>query len=85
MFCKTFASFTLLDSDHHALAIDVRDLEHSDLGRAQARAIRDAQCSLVFGASGGREQPRHLIRAQDHWQFLGLRDEWDMVSNVVPS
>ena len=32
MLCETFASLTLLDPDHHTLAVDVRNFERDDLG-----------------------------------------------------
>jgi hypothetical protein len=31
-----FAAFALLDADHHALAVDVADLERDHLGGARA-------------------------------------------------
>lgn len=43
-------AFALLDSQQHALAVDVAHLEHRDLGNPQARAVSDRQRRLVLEA-----------------------------------
>jgi hypothetical protein len=40
------AGLSSLDAEHHALAVDIRDLHRNDLGNAQARAIGDAERGL---------------------------------------
>ena len=69
------AAFALLDADHHALAVDVADLERDDLGSAQARAIGDAQRRLVLEPGRRLQQARHLLGAQHHRQLARLVDE----------
>ena len=48
----------LLDAQHHAGAVDVRDLQRHDFGRPEPRAIGDAQRSLVLGAGRGLRATR---------------------------
>jgi hypothetical protein len=43
-----FAAFALLDADHHALAVDVTDLQRHHLGDAQSGPVSHAQRRLVF-------------------------------------
>ena len=76
------AALALLDADHHALAVDVGDLERDDLGDAQARAIGDAQRRLVLEPGRRLQQPRHLLRAQHDRQLARLVDERAVCSTI---
>ena len=44
------------DTQQHALAVDVGDLQRRDLGDAQAGAVSDRECRLVLEAGGGVEE-----------------------------
>src|SRR6516164_11459739 len=60
------ASFAHLDTDQHALRIDVADPQHDDFAAAQTSAVGDAERGLVFeaGARRGLDQPGDLIRSE---------------------
>ena len=60
------AALAHLDTDQHALGIDVADPQHDDLAAAQTGAIGDAERSLVLQTGAGRsvDQPGHLIRSK---------------------
>lgn len=62
------AALALLDSQRHALAVDVADLEGDDLADAQARAVGNRHRRLVLEVRGGGDQARRLLAAQHHWQ-----------------
>ena len=62
-----------LDTQQHALAVDVGDLQRRDLGDAQAGAIGDRQRGLVLEAGGGVEETGDLVAAQDHGQLARVR------------
>src|SRR5216683_2450944 len=59
-----FAAFALFDADHHALAVDVADLERDHLGGAQACPVGHAQRRLVLEPRRGIQQPRYLLRTE---------------------
>ena len=63
MFYTTFAALALFDAQHHALGIDIGDLQKGNLGDSQPRAIADTQRRLVFDARCRLQKTRHLIRA----------------------
>ena len=69
------AALALLDADHHALAVDVGDLERDHLGDAQARAVGDAQRRLVLEPGAASSSRAHLLGAQHHRQLARLVDE----------
>ena len=60
------APFAHLDTDQHALRIDVANPQHDDLAAAQTGTVGDAECSLVLqiGAGCGLEQAGDLIRGK---------------------
>lgn len=62
-----------LDAQQHALAVDVGNLQHRNLGDTQARAIGNRQCGLVLEAGGGVEQPGHLVATEHHGQVARMR------------
>jgi hypothetical protein len=77
-----FAAFALLDANHHALAVDVADLERDHLGGAQACAISHAQRRLVFEPRRRIQEPRHLLRAEHDRQLAGFVDERRVLDDV---
>jgi hypothetical protein len=62
-------ALALLDADHHALGIDVADLDRHHLAGAKARAVGERQGRLVLQPSRVREQPCDLLDAQHHRQL----------------
>src|SRR5580693_4044109 len=62
------AALATLDSDQHALAVDIGDLQRRDLSHAQAGAIGDRESRLMLEAGGRVEQSRDLVPAQYHGQ-----------------
>ena len=58
------AALAHLDTDQHALRIDVADPQHDDLAAAQTGAVGDAERGLVLetGTRCGLEQAGDLIR-----------------------
>lgn len=64
MALRYLPALALLDSQQHALTVDVAHLEHADLGDAQAGAVGDRQHSPVLEAGCGLQQPRDPIGAE---------------------
>ena len=56
-------AFAAFDSEQHALAVDVADLEGRDLGDAQAGAVSDRQRRLMLEAGRRVEQAGDLVEA----------------------
>src|SRR5215471_19404355 len=68
------AAFAHLDTDQHALGIDVADPQHDDLAAAQAGAVGDAERSLVLetGTWRGLDQPGDLIQSKEKRQLARI-------------
>src|SRR6266478_6202525 len=77
-----FTAFALLDADHHALAVDVADLERDHLGGAQTGAISHTQRCLVLKSRRGLQQPRHLLWTENDRQLAGLVEERGVLDDV---
>src|SRR3982074_2886086 len=77
-----FAAFALLDADHHALAVDVADLERDHLGGAQACPVGHAQRRLVLEPWRAIQHPRHLLRIEDDRQLARLVEERRVLDDV---
>jgi len=71
-----------LDTDQHALAVDIAHLEHGDLADAQSGAIGDRQRCLVLEAGGCVEQASHLVAAQHHRQVARLAHPHQLASQI---
>jgi len=58
------AALAHLDTDQHALGIDIADPQHDDLATAQTGAVSNAERGLVLqtGAGRGLDQPSDLLR-----------------------
>ena len=76
------AALAVLDAQHHALAVDVRDLQRDDLGDAQAGAIGDAERGLVLDAGRRLQEARDLLGAQDDRQLARLMHDRQMPGRV---
>jgi hypothetical protein len=74
----------LLDTQQHALAVDIRDLQPDHLGYAQAGPIGHAKRRLVFDARGGRQKSRHLLRAQNDRRPARLANQNQTPDQIVP-
>src|SRR6516225_1255476 len=61
------ATLALLDSQHHALGIDVADLERYNLGDAQPSAIGGGERRRVLRPRRRLEQQRDLFDAEHRW------------------
>jgi hypothetical protein len=61
-----FAAFTLLDTQYHALTVDVADLQGNDFAGAQSCAIGYRQSRAVLEVPGRLDQAAHLLDAQNH-------------------
>ena len=64
----------MLDAQHHALAVDIRDFERDHFGNAQAGAIGDAERGLVLDARRRIPQARDLLWAEDDRQLAWFMD-----------
>ena len=64
MACQRLVAFAHLDTDQHALRIDVADPQHDDFAAAQTGPVGDAERGLVLetGTGRGLDQPGNLIR-----------------------
>src|ERR1035441_3147128 len=60
--------------DDHALAVNVVDLQASNLGAAHARAIKDHQKSTLEQVVAGVDQPGHFFRSEDHALAVNVVD-----------
>jgi len=73
-------TFTLLDPNHHALAINVRRPQMNSLTDAHASAIHGAENDMVRKGRSGLQQLQDLFRTKNHRQtmiLLGSRDQLD--------
>src|ERR1700751_5055012 len=71
---QALAAFDHLDTDQHALGIDVADPQHDDLAAAQTGAVGDAERGLVFetGAGRGLDQPGDLLGSKHPRQLAWI-------------
>jgi hypothetical protein len=70
------ATFTALNMDHHALAIDVGNLQMCQLGAADAGRIKRHQQDAIKRRARRVDQLGHFLRAEDGGQaqhLLGIR------------
>src|ERR1700688_853013 len=76
------AAFALLDTDQHAFAVDVADLERDHPRGEQSRSVSHAHRRLVFEPRRGIQQPRHFFRAKNDRQLAGLMEELGVIDWV---
>src|ERR1700722_13982898 len=67
-----FLSFTLSDSDDHALTVDIGDLQADRLRDAQSRSVTGRQNGAMFEIPHARKKTQDLIRPQATRQLLRL-------------
>jgi hypothetical protein len=65
---RTFTIFALVHTDHHALAVDIGDLQVYDLGNTQARGVRGHQDGALLETGDRLEEGGDLLQAQDDRQ-----------------
>jgi hypothetical protein len=67
-------AFAHLDTDQHALGIDVADPQHDDLAATQTGAVSNAERGLVLqtGARRGLDQPGDLLRRKHSRQLARI-------------
>jgi hypothetical protein len=72
------AALAHLDTDQHALGIDVADPQHDDLAAAQTGAVGDAERGLVLetGTWRGLDQLGDLIWRKDPRQDRQSSGDW---------
>src|SRR5471032_2838628 len=56
------AAFALVHAEHHALGINVADLQRDHLHGSQTSAVGDAERRLVLGPGRGLQEAQHLFR-----------------------
>ena len=78
------APLALLDTDQHALAVDVGHLQRHDLRHAQACAVGDAERGLDLEAGRGFEETRHLFLAQHDRRLARFVHGREMTDKVGP-
>ena len=62
------AALAAFDAEHHALAVDVRDLQLQELASTQARAVERHQHRAVVEILRAGNQPTHFVGTQDRRQ-----------------
>jgi protein-S-isoprenylcysteine O-methyltransferase Ste14 len=77
-------ALALLDTDQHALAVDIVDLERHDLRHPQARTIGDCKCRLVLRPRCCGEQADDLLLGEDRWQLACLPDDHQLARQIRP-
>src|SRR5471030_2856821 len=58
----------LVHTDHHALAVDIGDLQMHDFGDTQSGGVRGHQDGAVLEAGDRLEEGGDLLQAEDDWQ-----------------
>ena len=74
----------LLNSQRHALAVNVGHLQVRDLGHAQARAVGDAERGFVLAARRRFEETRHFLLAQHDRRLARLVHGRQRANEVGP-
>src|SRR5258708_18402486 len=80
---SVFAALSLLDPDHHALAVDVGYLQGHYLGHAQSRPVGHTQSRLVLEPWRSIEEARHLVWTEDDRQLPSLVDECRVLDDGI--
>src|SRR6516165_9604806 len=76
-------ALTLTDSDDHALAVDVADLEGSGLGDPQVRGISGHEDGALLEIADGRKETSHFFRTEHDGKGAGLLDRRDGIRDMV--
>ncbi len=62
----------LLDTNGHAIGIEIRDFQGDDFADAQAGGVGGGEQEAMPGMRAGLEQPPDLLAAEDLWKLLRL-------------
>ena len=66
------ATFAALDVDHHPLAIDVADLQASQLGVANAGGVEGHEHGSIKGSRSGIDELRYFFLTENGGQAMGF-------------
>ncbi len=64
-------ALAVANADHHALAVDVGDLQLGDFGDAQAGGIGGHEDGAMLDIWDGRKEANDLVRAEDDRESCG--------------
>ena len=64
------AAFALVHAEHHALGINVADLQRDHLHGSQTSAVGDAERRLVLGPGRGLQEAQHLFGRKSISRFI---------------
>src|SRR6202166_3511501 len=78
------AAFALLHAEHHALGINIADLQRDHLHGPQTSAIGNAERRLVLGPGCGLQQAQHLFGREHARQLARLVDEHETACRLRP-
>ena len=79
------ASLAALDVNHHALAVDIADLEMSQLRASKPRGVERHQDGSVNQRRRAFDEAVHLLGAQNDGQLRGLLRVGRFLGAPVPS
>ena len=74
----------MLDPEHHALGVNVGDLQRDNLHGPQTGPVGNAERRLVLGTGGRLEQAQHLLGREHARQLARLVDEHEMSCCLRP-
>src|ERR1022692_4731159 len=78
------AAFALVYAEHHALGINIADLQRDHLHGSQTRALGNAERRFVFGPRRSLQQTQHLFGREHARQLARLVNEHDMSRRFRP-
>ena len=77
-------AFALLHPKHHALGVNVADLQRDNFHRPQTGPVGNAERRLVLGTGGRLQQAQHLLGREHARQLARLVDEYEMSRRLRP-
>jgi hypothetical protein len=77
------ATFTLVNTDDHTLAVDIGDLQSHNLGNAQAGSVRGHKGSAVLKVGNSSKELFHLSLAQDNGKLARLARIGEMRLSIL--
>jgi hypothetical protein len=70
--------------NHHALGVNVGDLQRDNLHGPQTGPVGNAERRLVLGTGGRLQQAQHLLGREHARQLARLVDEYEMSRRLRP-
>src|SRR5437879_9978079 len=67
-----FAALSLPDMNHHALAVDIAELQVCYLSTPQAGSVERHEQSAMEGSASGIDEPCNFFLAEDRWKVMVL-------------